>query len=144
MKRIVLAAALASIGFIGCGRKSADDISDKGTSIERRVFTPSGDWNGNIRYTYGKDGRLRHISYEFSTFGGYDKISEDFQSTHCIREYDVSEEGKMHLKSKVTTDLATGKSVDRAFYEPQIAHWMTLAEAQQGLKTEDGQADSAP
>jgi hypothetical protein len=84
-----------------------------------------------IDYTYGPDGNLRHATYEFRTFNGYDSDTEEFTSTVCVREYDTTEAGELILRSKVTTDLSTGESVERGFYEPELTHWMTLTEARE-------------
>lgn len=139
MKGILLAVAIASISCVGGDKKRADGtapITGKTTVVHREIVTPSGDWAGGIDYHYGQDGDLRHLSFEFRTLAGYDSDSEAFKPTRCLREYDVSETGKLVLRSTETTDLDTGQPVDRQFYEPEIAHWMTLAEARAERRAE--------
>ena len=133
------AVMISFILIVSCAQKgdlAAKENLGQSTSIRRQVTTPSGDWSGRIEYTYGMDGKLRHISYDFSTFTGYDKTSGDFKSTRCVRKYDVTDAGKLVMKSKQTTDLSTGNPVERTFYDPEFSHWMTLAEAQQGIEEE--------
>ena len=136
---LLYALVISLISIVSCAPKldlpEREDVG-KTASIQRQVTTPSGDWGGKIEYTYGKNGKLRHISYDFSTFTGYDKRSGDFKSTRCVREYEVTDAGKLVLKSKQTSDLTTGNPVERTFYDPEFSHWMTLAEAQQGIKEE--------
>lgn len=132
MKNVTFAIAMTSILLIGCVQNSAQSMavgSRDVTVVERKVFTPSGDWGGHITYTYGKDGKLQLINYEFCTLNGYDKANEKFSPTRCVRKYDVSHNRQLLLKSKVTTDLVSGQKIDRSFYEPEISHWMTIAEA---------------
>jgi len=84
--------------FIGCEENSnalPKETSEQTTLIQRHVFTPSGDWGGAIEYIYDQNGDLIRFTYEFSTFNGYDKETEEFSLTNCIRKYDVSE-GKSH------------------------------------------------
>ncbi len=136
MNRILVATFSVSISLAGCERKAANDTGQnpgETTSIQREVVTPSGDWVAFIDYTYGHDGVLRHFSYEFRTFSGYDENTESLGSTRCVRAYDVSETGEMILRSEELTDLTTGEPVERKFYEPAINHWMTLGEAEKGV-----------
>jgi len=129
-----------SISLLGCVHQAVSGTRhtpDETITIQRKVFTESGDWGGLIHYFYGEDGHLRHVSYEFSTFNGYDKITGEFGATRSVRDYAVSMEGRLILKSTITTDLATGKRVgNRSFYEPKIHHWMTIAEARKEIKAE--------
>ena len=142
MKSLVYTAVAAVICLAGC-ETSPDAAGQalKDTSIKREVATPSGDWIGTIDYQYGVDGNLRHVSYEFRTLSGYDAGTEEFSPTRCVRRYDISATGELILKSKVTTDLSTGDPVERTFYEPEITHWMSLAEAQENIQAEQ---DAAP
>lgn len=139
-KNALVAILLSSISLVSCvemATSTAGNIPNETTTIQRKVFTPSGDWGGSIDYIYGQDGALRHATYDFSTFNGYDKVTGEFSSIRCVRKYDVSKAGNLILKSTVTTDLATGKTVrERTFYEPKITHWMTIAEAHKGTKAE--------
>jgi len=135
-----------ALSISGCSRDSglADRRPPKGdTTITREVVTPSGDWAGRIDYTYGVDGLLRSASYVFTTFNGYDATTDDFAMTTCVREYDASVDGTLVLKSKVTTDFSSGDRVERTFYEPELTHWVTLAEARKELQAEQA-ASSNP
>jgi len=132
MKSTLMAILLLSISVVSCERKVANtngQPSDGIATIQREIVTPSGDWYGLIDYTYGPNGILRHVSYEFRTFAGYDSNTDEVSSTMCVREYDATETGELILRSKATTDLSTGEPVVRGFYEPEVIHWMTLTEA---------------
>ena len=139
MKITALVLAVLVLSLTGCERESglAGGSPPKGdTTISREIATPSGDWAGRIDYTYGVDGLPRRASYEFTTFNGYDATTEDFATTKCVREYNASGNGSLVLDSKVTTDLSSGERVERTFYEPEITHWVTLAEARKELQAE--------
>ncbi|MES2982972.1 MAG: hypothetical protein V4727_11715 [Verrucomicrobiota bacterium] len=125
LKFIVLLSTL--LLFTGCVQQPT--AWESKTTIQRKIETPSGDWYGEIDYTYGSDGKLQHFTYAFQTFTGHDPKTGDFKPTSCVRRYDVTEKGGLVLVSKVTTDSQTGAAVDRTFYEPEFTHWMTLAEA---------------
>jgi hypothetical protein len=136
MKSILSSLIIGCSLVTGCVNNANKDVKDKATKIQRSIFTPSGDWGGSIEYAYGMDGKLRHMTYTFSTFSGYDKALDDFRQTDCVRIYEVSNAGDLILISKVTTDNKTKQKVDRSFYEPEFKHWMTLDEARTGLKEE--------
>jgi len=140
MKQLTLAAAAAILCFASCARQPEAAVvqtSEKSyTSITREISTLSGDWIGSINYQYDVDGNLRHVAYEFGTLNGYDKETEEFSPTNCVREYDVSQDGEFVLVSTSMTNAATGDSVDRSFYDPEISHWLTLKEAQENLQEE--------
>ena len=148
MKNTLVVILGVSISLLGCGQQTVigkRQTLDETTKIQRKVFTESGDWGGLIDYTYGQDGNLRHVSYEFSTFNGYDKATGDSRSTRSVRDYDISKEGRLILKSTITTDIATGKTVGkRTFYEPQINHWMTISEALKEIHAEQVVAPNGP
>jgi len=145
MKQLTLATTAAMLCFASCTRQpkaAVDQTSEESyTSITREISTPSGDWGGCINYQYDTDGSLRHATYEFGTLTGYDKKTEEFIPTNCVREYDLSQDGELILVSTSMTDTATGDSVDRSFYDPEISHWMTLKEAQEKHKAEQVRAD---
>lgn len=142
MKLILSALIIGCALVTGCANNADKDANDKATKIQRSIFTPSGDWGGSIEYAYGLDGKLRHMTYEFSTFTGYDKALDDFRPTDCVRIYEVSNAGDLVLVSKVTTDRKTKQKVDRSFYEPEVRHWMTLDEASSGLKAEQASSSN--
>jgi hypothetical protein len=132
MKSFILTVAVLLIGLVGCERvpsKVSDRQSEATTALRREIAAPSGDWVAWIDYTYGRDGRLLRASYELRTFNGYEQATEAFRSTKCVRDYVVSASGELLEKSRVTTDLTTGEPAERTFYEPELTHWMTLAEA---------------
>ena len=139
MKTTSTALAAVVLSLSSCEHESgaADGgASNEDTTISRVVDTPSGDWAGRIEYTYGPDELLRHATYEFTTFTGYDGTIEEFVPTKCVRDYNVSEDGTMVLNSKVTTDLSSGEPVERTFYEPEITHWFTLVQARKEIQAE--------
>jgi hypothetical protein len=96
--------------------------------VTRQLATPSGDWFYLIDYEYGRNGKLERIRSEFRTFHGNDRTANDFLPTGCVRAYEVSPEGRISLQFEEIRDLASGKLVRRAFWEPEIRHWMTTAD----------------
>ena len=137
MKTQRFAILIVSTVLTSCVTTPNSKIPKQTTSIHRQISTPSGDWGGSIGYIYNEDGELQHISYDFITFTGYDSVTEEFKATRCMREYDVTKKGELVQRSKVTTDLTTKATVERQFYEPEIAHWMTLSEANQESKKQN-------
>lgn len=136
MKIIARVLAVLVLSHSGCEREPglAGDSPPKGdTTISREIATPSGDWAGRIDYIYGVDGLVRRASYVFTTLNGYDATTEDSAATKCVREYKAYADGTLVLDSKVTTDLSSGERVERTFPEPEITHWVTLAEARKEL-----------
>ena len=115
-------------------------MPNQDTVVAREIATPSGDWAGQIDYTYGPDGELRHATYEFTTFNGYDETTEEFSPTKRVSKFKVSGDGGLVLDSKITTDLSSGEPVERTFYEPEITHWMTLAQAREESQAEQRDA----
>jgi hypothetical protein len=96
--------------------------------VRRQMGTPSGDWFFVIDYDYGADGKLAKIRSEFRTFRGHDSQTDDFLPTGCLRSYGVSPAGKISLQTEEIRDLESGKRVKRAFWEPEIKHWMSVAD----------------
>jgi hypothetical protein len=112
-----------------------DDVYDSytvearrdGSTIVRRDYnTPSGDWQFQLTYEYGRDRRLRKVHSEFITFGGITISGEDEGLTRCIRDFTVSTCGTLQKTSERITDEKTGRKVARQFYEAQVEHWMRL------------------
>ena len=99
-------------------------------TIERIYATPSGDWGMNIQYGYNKAGRLAAMTTNFFTFAGFDPKLDDFRPTTCERDFRVTPEGEFVLLKEVIRDDKTKEVVKRSFYDPEVKHWMTLAEAQ--------------
>ncbi len=142
---LVLTALVLSLS--GCERESGATGGSPpraDTTISREIATQSGDWAGRIDYTYGADGLLRRANYVFTTFNGYDSTTDEFAATKCVREYNPAADGTLVLNSKVTTDLSSGERVERTFYEPEITHWGTLAEASKELQESEQSGAGQP
>ena len=99
---------------------------DGATVVHRDYTTPSGDWRFELTYEFGRDKCLRKIRSEFITFGGITVSGENEGLTRCVRTFSVSRSGALHKTSERITDEKSGRVVARQFYQPQIAHWMSL------------------
>ena len=123
-------------------QQGGDDLGDHFRvcthTIERIYATPSGDWGMNIQYGYDKSGRLAAMTTHYFTFTGYDPKLDDFRPTNCERDFRVTDSGELVLLKEIIRDEKTKKVVKRSFYEPEVKHWMTLAEAQrESVKEEE-------
>ncbi len=137
MKSIPPALSAVALSCLSCKPEPGASVGNgsyEDTTISREIATPSGDWAGRFAYTYGPDGLLRHATYDFTIVNGYEQTTEEFAPTKCVRDYNVSKDGTLVLNSKVMTDLSSGKPVKRTFYEPEITHWITFAQARKEIQ----------
>jgi hypothetical protein len=102
-------------------------LSGGAAKVVREFSTPSGDWLFILTYYYAKSGQLTKLDSEFRTFGSISVSGED-GLTRCERSYTVNAAGKLHKTRQRITDMKTGRTVNRSFFEPEVKHWMSLRE----------------
>ena len=134
--------AFAKLNITTFDSYTKDQDESGGLRVTRERTTPSGDWSFLLKYTYDASGNIIRFVSDFYTFTGYDPKTGEGGLTRCLRVFNISSNGTMTLASEAMTDLPSGKKVHRTFFEPEIRHWMNVADLPKVTATWNSQTNS--